>query len=195
MTQKANAAKAAKAAVEESTAEEKTAAEELAGLTALLPRRDASLRHLAMVREVIGENLWIAKWEDSEIEVEPPKDESEDNGYGYDDGEVVKTKVVVSKVTIRGWKDDVDAYVAAYNATLPKAEPAAEAEAEPAEEAEETPKARALKTAQEVVMARLKDSCVSVDDGQSKSYGVKGAKEKPLHQFEITIQFKEPVCK
>ena len=44
-------------------------------------------------------------------------------------------------------------------------------------------------------MARLKDSCVSVDDGQSKSYGVKGAKEKPLHQFEITIQFKEPVCK
>ena len=197
VTQKANAAKAAKAAVEESTAEEKTAAGELAGLTALLPRRDASLRHLAMVREVIGENLWIAKWEDSEIEVEPPKDESEDNGYGYDDGEVVKTKVVVSKVTIRGWKDDVDAYVAAYNATLPKAEPAAEAEAEaePAEEAEETPKARALKTAQEVVMARLKDSCVSVDDGQSKSYGVKGAKEKPLHQFEITIQFKEPVCK
>ena len=195
VTQKANAAKAAKAAVEESTAEEKTAAEELAGLTALLPRRDASLRHLAMVREVIGENLWIAKWEDSEIEVEPPKDESKDNGYGYDDGEVVKTKVVVSKVTIRGWKDDVDAYVAAYNATLQKAEPAAEAEAEPAEEAEETPKARALKTAQEVVMARLKDSCVSVDDGQSKSYGVKGAKEKPLHQFEITIQFKEPVCK
>ena len=195
VTQKANAAKAAKAAVEESTAEEKTAAEELAGLTALLPRRDASLRHLAMVREVIGENLWIAKWEDSEIEVEPPKDESEDNGYGYDDGEVVKTKVVVSKVTIRGWKDDVDAYVAAYNATLQKAEPAEEAEAEPAEEVEETPKARALKTAQEVVMARLKDSCVSVDDGQSKSYGVKGAKEKPLHQFEITIQFKEPVCK
>lgn len=195
VTQKANAAKAAKAAVEKSTAEEKTAAEELAALTALLPRRDASLRHLAMVREVIGENLWIAKWEDSEIEVEPPKDESEDNGYGYDDGEVVKTKVVVSKVTIRGWKDDVDAYVAAYNATLQKGEPAVESEAEPAEEAEETPKARALKTAQEVVMARLKDSCVSVDDGQSKSYGVKGAKEKPLHQFEITIQFKEPVCK
>ena len=45
------------------------------------------------------------------------------------------------------------------------------------------------------VVARLKDSCVSVDDGQSKSYGVKGAKEKPLHQFEITIQFKEHVCK
>ncbi len=176
ITQKANRAVALKNAVTAAQQSEQAAKAEADKLAALLTRRGRALGHLNLVRQAIGENLWIAKWEDG-VKTVTPKPASDDP-YADTPAEV---KVPVSTVTIRGWRADVDKFVQDYNAS-----------------GEEH-----YDTAQEVVKARLTAAkkgdallCQSVDSGKRLTYGVTGSM-KPLEEFTVTIQFneEETACK
>ena len=180
---KANQAVQTKNSVDEAQKAAETATAEADKLAALLPRRGAALKRLNLVREAIGENLWIAKWDDAVKEVEVEGSRDADSSYGYGSNAAPQTrKSLVSTVTIRGWEPDVAAFVQAYN------------------EKAESPCA----TAQEVVKARLTDAkdgdkalCAAVDSGSRTTYGVPGSKKKPLEEFTVTIQFneEETACK
>lgn len=178
---RANQAVQMKTARDDARKAAEAATDEANRLAALLPRRGAALRHLNLVREAIGEDLWIAKWEDSvkAAEAEAPADDGSSYGAGAPSA---PHDVKVSTVTIRGWEPDMVAFVNAFN------------------ENAETP----CDTAQAVVKTRLEQArngerklCAAVDSGSRLTYGVPGSKKKPLVEFTVTIQFseEETACK
>ncbi len=159
ITSKANAAERQRKAVDAAKTAETAARTAADKLAAQLPRRGRALAKLGTVRDAIGESLWIAKWEDS----------------------LDKDGAAVSTVTIRGWEEDVAAFVKAFN--------------------EKT--GERYQTAQEVVKFILthakvgpRPRCLSVDSGKRKTYGVTGS-QKPLEEFTVTIHFndEEAACK
>lgn len=110
---------------------------ESARLRDLCMRRTSELVRLGIVRQAIGDSLWIEKWEPG-------------------------------KVTIRGWKDRIDEFIAKAAA-----------------------KGATAKTAPELVVARLKtyDKVVNVDSVRVTDMSTLG-KDACIEQFAVELEFK-----
>ena len=122
--------------IKKAESEETAQLAESTALRDLLFRRSAAILRINAVRQAIGDDLWIERWE---------------NG----------------KVTIRGWKDRIDAYVA-------------RAASKGAKEG----------TAPEIVVARLKANAVVKPDTVRVTDMSTVGKDAPIEQFVVELEFK-----
>ena len=151
--------------IESATADLNAKEADAAELMGLIQRRSVLGPRFNAICQALGDELWVEKWEQVKKTVTQPVDTSKP---GKKKAEPVTTEVIVRRVTIRGWKDDIANFVK-------KAAAKSEGEA---------------KTASMIVAEKLRENPAIVAESvkviESSDFGKDGCVE----QFVVEMQFK-----
>ena len=148
-------------AVADVTAREADAQE----LRDLIKRRNVLGPRFNAVCQALGDELWIEKWEQVKKTVTLPDDPSKSNKARK--GEPATAEVIVRRVMIRGWKDDIATFVR--------------------KEAKSDGKA---KTASMIVEEKLRENPAIVADSVKVVESSYFGKDDCVEQFVVEMQFK-----
>ena len=151
--------------IESATADLNAKEAAAAELKGLIQRRSVLGPRFNAICQALGDELWVEKWEQVKKTVTQPVDTSKP---GKRRAEPVTTEVIVRRVTIRGWKDDIANFVK---------KAAAKSEGE-------------SKTASMIVAEKLRENSAIVAESvkviESSDFGKDGCVE----QFVVEMQFK-----
>ena len=151
--------------IESATADLNAKEAAAAELKGLIQRRSVLGPRFNAICQALGDELWVEKWEQVKKTVTQPVDTSKP---GKRRAEPVTTEVIVRRVTIRGWKDDIANFVK---------KAAAKSEGE-------------SKTASMIVAEKLRENSAIVAESvkviESSDFGKDGCVE----QLVVEMQFK-----